>query len=120
MVLTCPMAIPRNRYARLYPEYQFIFFGDNGQGDVYAAEMMLDKASVRRYAQSEKDGRCPVSAILIHDVHDDRGASIRGQMLVHGVVTGDLESMQALAEPDSIFAQTQRRLNEIAHDHEEA
>jgi hypothetical protein len=31
------------KYARLYPEYQFIFFGDNGQGDVFAAEVRVPK-----------------------------------------------------------------------------
>ena len=29
-------------YLGLYPEYQCIFIGDNGQGDVRAAEMVLD------------------------------------------------------------------------------
>lgn len=36
------------QYARLYPEYNFVFFGDDGQGDVYAAEKMVDNADVRR------------------------------------------------------------------------
>jgi len=30
------------QFAMLYPEFRFIFIGDNGQGDVRAAEMMLD------------------------------------------------------------------------------
>jgi len=81
---------------------------------------MLDKAPVRKYGQSDKDGKCPVTAILIHDVHDDKGLSIKDDMLVHGVVTGNLERMQSFAEADSIFAQTQRRVNEIAHDRDEA
>jgi len=28
-------------YSRLYPEYRYIFVGDNGQGDLLAAEMMV-------------------------------------------------------------------------------
>ncbi|CAM9752677.1 unnamed protein product, partial [Chrysoparadoxa australica] len=30
-------------YLSLYPEYKHVFIGDNGQGDVRAAEMMLEK-----------------------------------------------------------------------------
>ena len=35
------------QYARLYPEYDFVFFGDNGQGDVFAAESMVDDSTIR-------------------------------------------------------------------------
>mmetsp|Transcript_29911 Transcript_29911/g.41649 ORF Transcript_29911/g.41649 Transcript_29911/m.41649 type:complete len:593 (-) Transcript_29911:107-1885(-) len=34
-------------YSSLYPEYKFVFIGDNGQGDVIAAEMILEKYSER-------------------------------------------------------------------------
>uniref|UniRef100_A0A7S3PK64 Phosphatidate phosphatase APP1 catalytic domain-containing protein n=1 Tax=Aplanochytrium stocchinoi TaxID=215587 RepID=A0A7S3PK64_9STRA len=34
------------KYSRLYPEYGFVFFGDNGQGDLYSAERMC----VSKYA----------------------------------------------------------------------
>jgi len=34
-------------YARLYPDYDFVFFGDNGQGDVRTAELMLEHATPR-------------------------------------------------------------------------
>jgi len=41
-----PMAVKKfenfNEYMTLYPEFEFIFIGDNGQGDVRAAEMVLD------------------------------------------------------------------------------
>jgi len=30
------------QYAQLYPEYDFVFCGDNGQGDLLAAESMVD------------------------------------------------------------------------------
>lgn len=42
-------------YARLYPEYEFIFVGDNGQGDVFAAELMMNAG-------------VPVKACFIHEV----------------------------------------------------
>lgn len=29
------------KYSLLYPEYRFVFFGDDGQGDLYAAEELL-------------------------------------------------------------------------------
>lgn len=41
-----PLAIKKNenfcQYLSLYPEYKCIFIGDNGQGDVRTAEMILD------------------------------------------------------------------------------
>lgn len=30
-------------YVSLYPEFKHVFVGDNGQGDVKAAEMMVDR-----------------------------------------------------------------------------
>merc|ERR1712232_611666 len=43
-------------YAKLYPEYRFVFVGDNGQADVLTAEMM---------AQSS----CNVLGSFIHEVY---------------------------------------------------
>jgi len=34
-------------YMRLFPEYSFVFVGDNGQGDVFAAEMMTEQLGER-------------------------------------------------------------------------
>merc|ERR1711920_88569 len=31
------------RYRDLYPEYDFVFLGDNGQGDLLAAQKMLEE-----------------------------------------------------------------------------
>lgn len=47
------------QYARLYREYDFIFFGDNGQGDLLAGQLMMQGPEEER----------PV-AILIHQVLD--------------------------------------------------
>lgn len=33
------------QYASLYPEYSFVFFGDNGQGDLLAAEHMANSSA---------------------------------------------------------------------------
>ena len=55
-----PMATKKfvnfNQFRQLYPEYRFIFVGDNGQGDVQAAEMMM-----------EMHGNC-MDACFIHQV----------------------------------------------------
>lgn len=32
-----------SEYVSLYPEFKHVFVGDNGQGDVKAAEMMAEK-----------------------------------------------------------------------------
>jgi len=45
-------------FSALYPEYTFVFIGDNGQGDVSAAEKMI---------QSHKDR---IEAVFIHKVQD--------------------------------------------------
>ncbi|GAB5363207.1 hypothetical protein AAMO2058_000863800 [Amorphochlora amoebiformis] len=47
-----------SEYASLYPEYTFVFIGDNGQGDVTAAEKMI-----------ERDGK-RVESVFIHKVQD--------------------------------------------------
>ena len=31
-------------YVQLYPEYDFIFIGDNGQGDAMCADRVIEKA----------------------------------------------------------------------------
>ena len=55
-------------YAHLYPEYKFIFCGDDGQGDLLAGEMMTEK-------HSEK-----LIAVFIHRVAT-RGRSLCKQSL---------------------------------------
>lgn len=45
-----------DEFASLYPEYHFIFLGDNGQGDVLAGEMMKKKYGDR------------VELVLVHEV----------------------------------------------------
>jgi hypothetical protein len=41
-----PMALKKfenfSQYAKLYPEFKFVFIGDNGQGDVRAAELITE------------------------------------------------------------------------------
>ena len=34
------------RYRDLYAEYDFVFLGDNGQGDLLAAQLMLERDSL--------------------------------------------------------------------------
>ena len=34
-------------YVQLYPEYDFIFLGDNGQGDAMCADRVIEKAGER-------------------------------------------------------------------------
>mmetsp|Transcript_12498 Transcript_12498/g.22700 ORF Transcript_12498/g.22700 Transcript_12498/m.22700 type:complete len:1040 (-) Transcript_12498:169-3288(-) len=55
-----PMALKKyqnmKEYAMLFPEYTFVFIGDNGQGDVTAAEMMCERFPHR------------VEAVFIHKV----------------------------------------------------
>lgn len=33
-------------YVQLYPEYDFIFIGDNGQGDAMCADRVIEKSGV--------------------------------------------------------------------------
>jgi hypothetical protein len=47
------------RYAKIYPEYRYVFFGDSGQADALTADLML-----------EGSGR--VSATLIHDLRQSK------------------------------------------------
>jgi hypothetical protein len=47
------------QYAQIFPEYKFLFIGDNGQGDVGAGEQML----------AEMPDRCTV---FIHDVYSGK------------------------------------------------
>ncbi|KAK9818035.1 hypothetical protein WJX72_006016 [[Myrmecia] bisecta] len=39
-------------YAQLYPEYDFVFFGDNGQGDAFASDRIIEKAETTGLLQS--------------------------------------------------------------------
>lgn len=45
-------------YQELYPEYEFLFFGDSGQGDALLGKMMMEQFAQR------------ITAILIHQVND--------------------------------------------------
>jgi len=63
-------------YSALYPEYDYVFIGDNGQGDLYAAEKMI-----KYCAESSK---CELRGVFIHQVqpqedelrHRERGAEM--------------------------------------------
>jgi len=68
-----------SNYAELYPEYDFVFFGDNGQGDLLAAQLMASGS--RRHGGSQttlpldKNGQNEqppnLIAALIHEVLPD-------------------------------------------------
>ena len=49
-------------YSQIYPEYDFVFIGDNGQGDLYASELMEEFASA--------GGSCELRAVYIHQVQE--------------------------------------------------
>lgn len=49
---------------------------------------------------------CPVCAVLIHDVKDAQGHSVKRDMITHGIVTGDFAAMKDMAAPDSMFMHT--------------
>ena len=49
------------QFVSLYPEYSFVFIGDNGQGDLRAAELMAKKA---RLSPSHP----PIDALYIHRI----------------------------------------------------
>ncbi|GMI00305.1 hypothetical protein TrVE_jg1835 [Triparma verrucosa] len=49
-------------YSQIYPEYDYVFIGDNGQGDLYASELMEE------YANSTGD--CDLRAVYIHQVQE--------------------------------------------------
>jgi len=60
-----PLALKKARnfaeYAALYPEFRFVFLGDNGQGDVRAAELMSDELEHRL-----KLGRYKLEKAYVH------------------------------------------------------
>jgi len=76
--------------AALYPEYDFVFFGDNGQADVYLCDRLLWESPVEDTAdvvlespeQAERPSSCPTSrsslaqssvlVAFIHKVHDEK------------------------------------------------
>lgn len=66
-------------YTELYPEYDFIFFGDNGQGDFLAAQLMasggeqLSKTSMKVPLKKTEQQEDPPNllAALIHEVLPD-------------------------------------------------
>jgi len=53
------------QYSKIFPEYDFIFIGDNGQGDVLAGTKMLEYMTSMRTPE-----RCTVA---IHIVSDENG-----------------------------------------------
>lgn len=63
-------------YHQLYPEYQVVFIGDSGQGDVLVGERLL----------TEHDGA--VAAVLIHDVVDT-DADTRAEYADRGITFFD-------------------------------
>lgn len=50
------------QFVSLYPEYSFVFIGDNGQGDLRAAELMAKKA------ESLGGSHPPIDAMYIHRI----------------------------------------------------
>ncbi|GMI16796.1 hypothetical protein TrLO_g2143 [Triparma laevis f. longispina] len=50
-------------YSQIYPEYDYVFIGDNGQGDLYASELMEEYAK-------ESAGECDLRAVYIHQVQE--------------------------------------------------
>lgn len=58
-----PLALKKaesfSQYVSLYPEYSFVFIGDNGQGDLRCAEMVM---------QGQEKGDRKVEAVYIHRV----------------------------------------------------
>eukprot|EP00931_Biecheleriopsis_adriatica_P089915 TRINITY_DN63987_c0_g1_i1.p1 TRINITY_DN63987_c0_g1~~TRINITY_DN63987_c0_g1_i1.p1 ORF type:complete len:721 (-),score=97.00 TRINITY_DN63987_c0_g1_i1:47-2128(-) len=53
-----------NRFTQLYPEYDYVFCGDDGQGDLLAGQLMLEQSS----------SKGSVRGVVIHEVlqSDDR------------------------------------------------
>jgi len=67
------------KYAQLYLEYDYIFCGDNGQGDLLAGQLMLSKAVELSDSESDSTEGCidphpQVLAVLIHEVMPDEKA----------------------------------------------
>ena len=60
-------------YLALYPEFSFIFIGDNGQGDVRTAEMVL---SDPRYSGN-------LQRTYIHEVPHTRGPTLTPHTTLH-------------------------------------
>lgn len=50
-------------YVQLYPEYDFIFLGDNGQGDAMCADRVIEKAGMLRH-NLKYIGCCAACSIL--------------------------------------------------------
>lgn len=56
-----------NRFAELYPEYDFVFCGDNGQGDLLAGQLMAAGTPI----PGEPSVSATILAVLIHEVLPD-------------------------------------------------
>ncbi|CAJ1354887.1 unnamed protein product [Effrenium voratum] len=79
-------------YARLYGEYDFLFCGDNGQGDLLAGQCMLnmDHDSDEESIEEQKFVQGSMLAVLIHQVQPvERSLSLSGEpsdsLLEHGI-----------------------------------
>jgi len=55
-------------YMAIYPECDFVLFGDNGQGDVLCSELLMERAGFR--ADSSPLRSFSIRASLMHNVRD--------------------------------------------------
>ena len=60
-------------FKQLYGEYDFVFFGDDGQGDLFAGQLMLSEeaessGSSDDELRSDEGGVPTLRAVLIHEV----------------------------------------------------
>ena len=78
------------QYLQLYPEFQFVFCGDDGQGDLYAGELMR-----RRYPVQ-------VRAVFVHDVEPDKSAVLTMRRVNHEPPISWAEQVQQL-DADRVF-----------------
>lgn len=56
------------QYFRIFPDYNFVFIGDNGQGDVVAGRLMLDYVDEYNIRNQNDKRNCYV---LIHKISED-------------------------------------------------
>eukprot|EP00931_Biecheleriopsis_adriatica_P028758 TRINITY_DN17149_c0_g1_i2.p1 TRINITY_DN17149_c0_g1~~TRINITY_DN17149_c0_g1_i2.p1 ORF type:complete len:735 (+),score=153.62 TRINITY_DN17149_c0_g1_i2:46-2250(+) len=73
-------------FSKLYPEYQFVFCGDDGQGDLYAGQKML-----------REDAENKLKAVVIHRV------------LREGQKPLELASSRAVAEDGGLLEQSEEK-----------
>lgn len=88
------------QYVQLYGEYDFVFFGDNGQGDLLAGQLMMGfqrgDAVTPNAAEAFSTCKPRVLAVVIHEVlpleeclslelHAERNANWRTQLAQDGI-----------------------------------